>query len=536
MSDAEKKPQTPAEDRFGAADVVRFALEKYTLGRSTDGSVFVTSTNPKDPRIAREVRGLRSEISRALWRERGLTVGRDTVGTAMETLYGLAEDAPVSKVYLRSAKLGPSIHVDLGDTSGRFVEVSPYGWTVRDPREEDDVTASRPIFRRTAAGNALPAPEEGGTRDDLRELLGLAEDDPRWKLAWGWLVASLFEDVPRPILWTLGPQGSGKSTRARMILNVVDPVDALGREPGRNERDDTTAASGRFLPSWDNIGNVSAATSDWLCRIVTGVEIGRRALYTDDDLRVSTLRRSGVATSIVLPFGLGPDALERLVLLELERVSEEDRRAESELWARFERLHGRILGALLDDVAGVLAHLHEARHAGHKLPRMADYALILHALDIHADEDDLDGYAAVYTRSVRGVLADRATSDPLTAALLKQVKSHGGEWTVGAEILLRAIEVDRPDDPRAAWPTSASSLSAALMKSHETLRAAGLEVERKRTKKGSSITLRAVETEDNDLDDAEDEVAGETPENVVTFAPRPLKIDAAPDVDEILGG
>lgn len=533
MNDAGKKTPPADETRFGAADVVRFALEKYDLGRSTDGSLFVTSTNPKDPKLAREIRGLRSEISRALWREKALTVGRDTIGTALETLSGLAEEVPVSKVYLRSAKVGPSIHVDLGDTSGRFVEVSPYGWDLRDPREEDDVTAARPIFRRTAASNALPTPEKGGSRDDLRHLLGLAEDDLRWKLAWGWLVASLFEDVPRPILWTLGPQGSGKSTRARMILNVVDPVDALGREPGKNERDDTTAASGRFLPSWDNIGNVSAATSDWLCRIVTGVEIGRRALYTDDDLRVSTLRRSGVATSIVLPFGLGPDALERLVLLELERVAERDRRPESELWAEFERFHGRILGALLDDVAGVLVHLHEAQHAGHALPRMADYALILHALDVHADEDDLDGYAAVYTRSVRGVLADRATADPLTAALLKQVKRNGGEWSVLAETLLRAIEADRPDDPRAAWPTSASSLSAALMKNHETLRAAGLEVERKRTKKGSHITLRAVAVDD--AEDEFDEAEAITDENVVTFTPRAPKVDEAPDLGEILG-
>lgn len=494
------------EERFGATELVRLALDTFELGRSSDGMLYVTPRDPRAPKVARELRSIRPDLSRAVWRERGHTVGREAISNAIETLVGEAEEAPVTPLHIRAAKVGTALHVDLGDREGRFVEISRYGWELRSPADEADPTAARAIFRRTSALRELPAPEKGGSRDELRELLGLAEDDPRWRLAWGWLVAALFEDVPRPILWALGPQGSGKSTRARMILNVVDPVDALGREPGKNERDDTTAAAGRFLPSWDNIGNVSATTSDWICRLVTGVEVARRALYTDDDLRVSTLRRSGVATSIVLPFGLGPDALERLVLVELDRVAERDRRPESELWGAFERAHGRILGALLDDVAGVLAHLDEARREGHRLPRMADYALILHALDVHLDLDPLEGFADMYARSVRGVMSERASADPLTAALVKQVRARAeGVWTASPGVILAAIEADRPDDPRAPWPTSPSVLSASLMRNHETLRAAGVEVERLPKRNGERklrLTALAVE-EDFEPDDVE---------------------------------
>ncbi|WP_167140219.1 hypothetical protein [Diaminobutyricimonas sp. TR449] len=498
-TDADKKD---TEDRFGAAQVVEFALERYDLARSSDGDLIVIPRNPRAPRIAKEVRSIRADLSRAIWHERRIAVGRETISTALETLAGLAEEATLERVYLRAARKGPSLQVDLGDRFGRYVEVSRYGWDVIDPLEIDDAddVAARVTFKRSAATAELPMPlptaESGVTRDDLRRLLGLAEDDPRWREIWGWLVASYFEDVPRPILWALGPQGSGKSTRARMILSVVDPADALGREPGKNERDDTTAAAGRYLPTWDNIGTVSPATSDWLCRLVTGVEIGRRALYTDGDLKVSTIRRSGVATSIVLPFGLGADALERLVLLELDRVDEADRRPEAVLWEEFGRLHAGILGALFDDVAGVLAHLSEVRKEARDLPRMADYAVILRALDRHLGTESPDGYAETYARAVSGVMADRASSDPLTAALLKVARSSGGVWSGSAEILLRRIESDRPDDIRAAWPSNPWSLSSALTRNQETLRAAGLTVTRKRVKGAKVIVLDLAESDE----------------------------------------
>ncbi len=535
-SPADKKSTGREELRFTAADLVDFALEHYELGRSTDGTAFAIPRDPRVARIARDVRSLRSELTTAVWRERRIAVGRETVATAIETLSGLAADAPVTPIHLRAARVGAAIQLDLGDSTGRYVEVSRYGWEVRNPLEENDPSASRATFRRTAATRALPAPAEGGSPDDLRDLLGLDEDDPRWRLAWGWLVATVFESIPRPILWALGPQGSGKSTRARMILNVIDPADALGREPGKNERDDSTAAAGRYLPSWDNIGNVSSATSDWLCRLVTGVEIGRRELYSDDSLRVATLRRSGVATSIVLPIGLGPDALERLVLLELERVAENLRRTESELWAEFDRRHPRILGALLDDVAGVLAHLGEARETATSLPRMADYALVLRALDIHRDLDELEGFEEAYRRSVGSVLADRATSDPLTAALLKVARRGGGEWSGNAETLLRLIEPDRPDDPRAGWPTSPWSLSTALTKGQETLRAAGLSVARKR-RRGERIVVLSLLPRPSEAENVPEveEHAGEA--EVLPLRPPaglPRRITSAPDLDDLL--
>ncbi|MBH0098684.1 hypothetical protein I6E68_05955 [Salinibacterium sp. NSLL150] len=534
------KREREREERFSAAALVEFALERYKLRRSPDGMLFATPVDPSAPQIAREIRSLRPDLSRALWASRGIAVGRETLGTAIETLQGLAYDAPVSEVHIRSARVGGAFQIDLGDDSGRYVSVSPGEWELIDPRShETPEDLRRATFRRTAATNPLPAPISGGSRDDLRELLGFEVHDPRWKLAWGWLVGSFFVDRPRPILWALGAQGSGKSTRARMLLNVVDPVDALGREPGKNERDDFTAAAGRYIPSWDNIGSVSAATSDFLCRLVTGVGVDRRELYSDDTLRTSTIRRSGVATSIVLPIGLGPDALERMVLLELDRVPESERRSEAELWADFDRLHASILGALLDDVAGAMARLSEATNEVRELPRMADYALVLHALDRHLDLDDYEGFAEAYTRSVRGVLADRAESDPLTAGLVKIAKRGGVKgWSGTAESLLYLLEEFRPDDPRAGWPSTPWSLSSALTKGHETLRAAGLSAERRRRKGARIIVLKFDPVRELEIVPAPDETPEETPDEddfTSTVKPSlPLRVVSGPDVRSVV--
>lgn len=473
------KPEI-AEKEQSAASIVAMVEEAYELGRSFDGMLFAAPRDPAAARRAVELRSLRPRVTSDAYRLQGRVPGPAAVSAAFDTLAGLAADAPESPIYNRSARVGAAIHLDLGDRDGTFVEVSRYGWEIRSPDEERDPEAARPLFTKTAATRELPRPVEGGDRDELRGLLGLSEEDRRWRLIWGWLVVALLEDVPRPILWALGSQGSGKTTRAKMILDLLDPAERLGNTPGKSERDDSTSAAARFVPSWDNIGNVSAATSDWLCRLVTGVSVDRRALYTDDDLRTRTLRRTGIATSIVLPYGLGADALERLVLIEFERLPETERRSEGSLRRAFEEARPRILGALLSDLAGVLRHLgnlHDAEDRGElglRLPRMADYALGLHALDIHTEHRF--GFASAYVESVAGVLADRALSDPLTAALIAHVRRHGGTWRGQPSALLLAIDRDRPEDPRAAWPHGAAGLGGAIRRSSETFRAAGLVV------------------------------------------------------------
>ncbi|SHN62686.1 hypothetical protein SAMN05660350_01083 [Geodermatophilus obscurus] len=484
------------EGRLTADDVVTFIEANYRLGRSTDGLLFAVPTYAGSNRIAREVRSIRSDVLRRFREDRrartgkGVVIGSEIMTAALGLVAALAEDAQEhpEPVALRAAQVGDDrIVLDLGDTTGRVVDVTPTGWTVVDPSE------SVPLFRRSAAVQPLPEPVRGGSLDTLRDLLGLDAEDRRWLLIRGWLVGSLFAEVPRPILWATGSQGSGKSVRTRMVLSVIEPTDSLGKEPGRNERDDSTAARGRFLVSYDNITNVSQATSDWLCRLVTGVTDDRRALYTDEDLRPVSYRRSGVATSITLPPGLGSDALERIALVPLDRVPDSERRGEAGLWSAYRAAHPEILGAVLDDVVRVLRHLEDVKREAHPRPRMADYADVLRALDRGLGLDEDAGHLAAYVGAVDESLADRALDDPFTAAVLALVDQRRGHWRGRPDALLPLLSTAEgtPFDLPKWWPNTPRALGIQLRRAEEALRHAGVAVSYGKSNGARWIDLRA---------------------------------------------
>lgn len=417
---AEGRPEDgePGEkgERFGAAEVARFVTERYELGRSTDGKLIAVPRT--GPRVSRTLDGMRATVAAAIFREVGRTPSPTTLATAFGVLNGIAAEADPIEVHLRAAydSGARSLHIDLGDAEKTILRVDDSGWS-----RADGLT---PAFRRTSATQPLPHPVAdtlGTAREEFAELLGLAVESQTFRLVWGWLVAAWFPDMARPILWCRGEQGAGKTTRARALLSLVDPADQLGGAPGKNERDDATAAAGRFVPSFDNVRTISDAVSDYLCRLVTGVSIDRRALYSDDGLVTSTLRRTGLATSINLPYGLGPDAIERLIVVEFDRIAESDRAEERALDATLEALRPRLLGRLLDDVAATIGKLDAVRVE--RLPRMADYALTLHALDLARGGE----HASAYLDAVDRALTDAVEDDPFLAAVV--ALAHRGALT-----------------------------------------------------------------------------------------------------------
>jgi len=491
-SPAARPSQRPREagGQTTAADVVALVRRDYELGRSTEGLTFAVPRYPGALRVAREIRSLRGEVTRRLHETTGAVPGRETVSGALETAAAYAEQASPVPVSLRSAQVGTGrVVVDLGDADGRVIEVTAAGWTVK------VADATTPLFRRSSALAPLPVPQHGGSSDELRELLGLDAEDARWRVVRGWLATLLLSAIPRPMLWVTGPQGSGKSTRARMILGLVEPVESLGREPGRNERDDNTSALGRFVPSWDNITTVNQVTSDWLCRLVTGVTVDRRALYSDDDLRPVSFRRAGVATSLTLPNGLGSDALERLALVELQRVSDGSRRGERGLWDAWREAHPRMLGAVLDDLVCVLFHLDAVQAEGRAWPRMADHAQALLALDHALGLPDDAGHLAAYVSGVDTSLAGRAEDDPFAGAVIELLRQRGGAYDGPSEGLLCALAPHAPTGRDAWWPTNARGLSTALTRASEELRHAGVTVENRRTSRARLLRLVLTEAE-----------------------------------------
>ena len=277
-----------------------------------------------------------------------------------------------------------------------------------------------------------------------------------------------------------------------MILSMIEPTEALGKTPGKNERDDAVSARGRYLTSYDNITTISQSTSDWLCRLVTGVSDDRRTMYSDDGLRPVTYRRTGVATSITLPPGLGSDALERATLLAFDRMPDTDRRAESTLWTAYAAAKPEILGAMLDDVVAVLRNLRRVAAEEVSWPRMADYGQVLLSLDRGLGLDDNAGHFAAYVAGVDDALAERAEDDPFASAVLLMVSRNGGYWrgtsaaglsrarrnsitsAPGLMLVNDAAREGTFEDLPKWWPSTPGTFATFLMRVSETLRHAGV--------------------------------------------------------------
>ena len=151
----------------------------------------------------------------------------------------------------------------------------------------------------------------------------------------------------------------------------------------------------------DNVTVMSQAENDWWCRLHTGARETARKLHSDNTQLSWKFRRIGLATSLVLPDGLRPDALRRTLHIELAGT---DKHPDvSAIEAEYDRLKPKVMGALFTVLSGVLAHLDKARADElDGIPEMADFARILYAADLafpglgDATRADLGGLYAAY--------------------------------------------------------------------------------------------------------------------------------------------
>ncbi len=388
-----------------------------------------------------------------------------TEAATVLTAWALHE--PPRTLALRAHYQPGRIVLDLAQTnSNRCVVVTPEGWTVEDVPPRDVVFQT--------SGAALPDPELGGSVDELRQLLRWNPDDERWMLVKGWLPCSLMADQNRPILCVFGPQGSAKSTTGRFVTGVFDPKPkgVLGGGFGKNRSDDETKALKHYVPAWDNVSTLSDEGADFLSRLVTGDLIEKRLLYSDADLVSISYRRTAVITGINMPRGVKPDTLDRLILVTLQHV-EGARLTEGKLDAEWDGAQPRILAGVLDLAAKMLAGLPKAQNPADL--RMADYAEALWAID--------PALYDAYRDNVNSTRSDMAHDDPFIQVIVEWLRTcEGHEWEGTAEDAQQEA-IYRADFSGAWWPKNGRVLSEQLNKCSELLRAVGVTVTERRSKK-----------------------------------------------------
>jgi hypothetical protein len=376
-------------------------------------------------------------------------------------------DSAETQVFTRVAACGDCIYIDLCNDAWEAVEISGSGWgVVQDP----------PVrFRRSKAMQPLPHPVPGMPISRLRNLINVG-DDRNWILLLSWLVAACRPQGPYPILILQGEQGSAKSTTARLLRKIIDPVTAPLRTPPREERDLLIAANNSWVVAYDNISDIPQWLSDALCRLATGGGFSTRELYTDTDEVILDLTRPVILNGID-HLAERPDLADRSIFLNLPRIDETARRQEAELHAAYELERPYILGALFTAVSVAVARLPDVELP--QKPRMADFALWA-AAAAPALGFDSDEFVNAYAGNRADAVQETLDSDPVSAAIVVLIneKQSDGEWGGTARDLLADLEkcVDDRVKKSAAWPKTPRGISGRLRRLVTFLREFGIEV------------------------------------------------------------
>ncbi|SHK30398.1 hypothetical protein SAMN05421803_11757 [Nocardiopsis flavescens] len=409
--------------------------------------------------------GLRAQLARQYYAEHHSVPSQSALTDAISVLEGRAMDQDPQPINLRLAthrtEDGDQVVIDLGTPDGRCVIAGAGGWHI--------APVSPVLFRRTKLTSPMPDPGPAGQTDRglaaLRALLNV--DEHHFRLIVGWLVAAFLPDIPHPILAAKGEQGTGKSTALAMLINLIDPSPAPLRSLPKDIKTWATVASASWAVCLDNVSTIPMWLSDTLCKAVTGDGLVDRALYSDDDVSVLAFRRLLALTSIDTG-ALASDLSERMLTAEFLPIKGDQRRTDAEVKATFDEAAPAIRAALLDLLCRVLAELPTTHLA--ELPRMADFARILGALDTVMGWDTLHTYRAASEITS----ADLLDAKPFTSAVADFIDERG-TWTGSISQLLGLIPA--PEVRPRSWPVDATRASGQLKRDAPVLRSIGITVE-----------------------------------------------------------
>tara|TARA_R110002072_G_scaffold19443_4_gene72020 strand:- start:2170 stop:4725 length:2556 start_codon:yes stop_codon:yes gene_type:complete len=453
VSSSEKDSRTQADL------LVDLARAQYRLGVTTTGDPFAVALG--GPNVALTFRGarnaFRADLAREFRKAHRKTANSSALADALLALEGEAQQHEPEAVHLRVGQHGDSVILDLGDTTGRVVQVSRHGWKL--------LKKSPILFRRTALTGEIIAPDTHGETEDLLvlfDLLNIAELDR--PLVLGWLLSALIPDIPHPILIIGGEQGTGKTTAARILTGLINPSPAPTQSQPRDAEQWAVSIAATWIAVIDNVSHIPSWWSDSLCKSSTGEGSVRRKLYTDDGVSVLAMKRVIVLTSIDTG-ALRGDLGDRVLLVDLERIPDQERRTEADLNGQVTSQNPRYLGALLSLFAKVMS-IENVELEG--LPRMADFAQVLAKMDRVLGTQALNHYLGQQGRLAETQIED----DPVGMAIRNFIRSTGS-FHGTTQDLLRAI---RPDYPPKDWPWTPRKLSAHIKRITPALRAVGIEV------------------------------------------------------------
>lgn len=423
-------------------------------------------------------KAFRARIAGWYYQSTGKTIPSNAMSEAIEVmtssaLYG--DDVPVI-LHTRIAGTKDSLFYDLADSEWSVIHVTPGRWTV--------TNRLPPMFRRYTHQLPQVMPQPGG---DVKEILRFVAIKKHCFLFLCWLICSFVADIPVPILVSYGEKGSSKTTTSEFEKSLLDPSLLKTLSLTKDSRSLLVNLLEHHFVPFDNASYIDEDTSDSLCRAITGGGIQQRTLYTNDESSIFSVQRV-LAINGINNVATRPDLLDRSILMELERISEDNRKELAEIQSDFEKAKACVLGGIFDTLAAAMKIYPSVKLD--KLPRMADFAKWGYAIGEALENGGGEHFLQEYAENRETQNAEAIANDPV-AALILALMSVRNEWHGGAALLLHELRKIAPENGVSttvkSFPPDATRLSKRLNGIRSNLEAAGVSFERYKSNGAAGI-------------------------------------------------
>ncbi|MDP6923560.1 MAG: BT4734/BF3469 family protein [Candidatus Scalindua sp.] len=304
-------------------------------------------------------RKIKQYLSYKMYKTKGMTPNSDSLNQTITTLEGKAiYENSKKELFNRVAQLNGAIWYDLGD--GKAVKITKAGWNIEN---------SPILFRRYSHQQAQSTPVGGSNPWKIFNSLNVDKENQLLVLVY--IISCFIPDIPHPIFHPHGSQGAGKTTLCKVIKKICDPSSIETLITPKEITQLTQVISHHHVCLFDNMSDLPTWMSDLLAQACTGGGFSKRQLYTDDEDVIYQVKRCIGLNGINLLVSK-PDLMDRTILLHLERIAQNKRVDEKELWKLFEREKPEIIGGIFDTLAKAMDIYPNVNLI--QLPRMADFA------------------------------------------------------------------------------------------------------------------------------------------------------------------
>lgn len=466
-----------SEDEETQEQALRRIADEAELYRSPEGQLFarvLEGGKRKNLTIGERNSSFARWLTYRYMLEKGGKTPRPN--TLAQVMNGMAAKASFvgkeSTLFVRYAQYEGKQYLDLANDEGQAVEIDATGWRVID---------TPPVhFKHPNGMLPLPTPEKGGNLEMLKEVIHTSTETD-FRLIVGWLLGALHPTGPYPVLVLTGEQGSAKSTTTRMLREIIDPNTALLRNPPKDDQTMAIAARNNWCLAFDNLSTISPWLSDSLCMVATGSGHATRTLYTDDEETIFSARRPQIINGIDETMVNRGDLLNRSIVVSLAPIPPTERKLEGGIQRRFEELHPRLLGALLDAVVVGLRESDTVRLP--EKPRMADFATWVVATEEHLGWQK-GQFFLEYTTNQENAYGIELENSFVAKAVINYCRLSG-EYSGTMSDFLDVLTTQEPElANKPQWPQKPRGFSAELTRITPALRTQGIVVTKLGSKNG----------------------------------------------------